>query len=104
MSKKRFPHIMVLILASTLVAVPLSSQVMAQTKVEPGFNLFSAEQDVEIGRQSAAEVEQQLPMLGERGLQNYVSDIGKRLADQAPGPEFPYQFKVVNLSDINAFA
>jgi len=77
---------------------------MAQTKVEPGFNLFSAEQDVEIGRQSAAQVEQQLPMLSDRGLQNYVSDIGKRLADQAPGPEFPYQFKVVNLSDINAFA
>ena|SRR5205823_14930613 len=31
----------------------------AQTQVKPGFNIFSQEQDVEIGRQSAAEVEGQ---------------------------------------------
>jgi len=95
---------MVLILASTLAMVPMSSQVIAQTKVEPGFNLFSAEQDVEIGRQSAAEVERQLPILRHSGLQRYVSDIGKRLSANAPGPEFPYQFKVVDISDVNAFA
>jgi hypothetical protein len=29
------------------------------------FNLFTPEQDVEIGRQSAAEAEKQLPMLGD---------------------------------------
>ena len=32
----------------------------AQTNVKPGFNLFSPEQDIEIGRQSAAEVERQI--------------------------------------------
>jgi len=30
------------------------SPIWSQTKVNPGFNLFSAEQDIEIGRQSAA--------------------------------------------------
>ncbi len=39
------------------------SPIWSQTKVNPGFNLFSAEQDIEIGRQSAAEVEGQLPLL-----------------------------------------
>ncbi len=101
---KRFPNILVLIVASTLVVIPMSSQANAQTKVSPGFNLFSAQQDVEIGRQSAAQVEQQLPILRDSRLQQYVEDVGSRLAAQAPGPKFPYQFKVVDVSDINAFA
>jgi len=76
----------------------------AQTQVKPGFNIFSQEQDVEIGRQSAAEVEGQLPILKDRDVERYVSDIGKRLAAVAPGAKYPYQFKGVNVSDINAFA
>ena len=57
------------LLASALVlCAPLVAR--AQTKpATPGFNLFSVEQDVEIGRQSAVEAERQLPMLknSERG-------------------------------------
>jgi len=92
----------VFVVIGTLLALP--TQASAQTEVSPGFNLFSPEQDVEIGRQSAAEVERQLPMLDDRNVQNYVSKIGERLAAEAPGPDFPYQFKVANLSDVNAFA
>jgi predicted Zn-dependent protease len=33
-----------------------------------------------------------------------VTQIGQRLAAVAPGPKYPYQFKVVNVSDVNAFA
>ncbi|MFQ5739865.1 MAG: M48 family metallopeptidase [Acidobacteriota bacterium] len=76
----------------------------AQTRIKPGFNLFSAEQDVEIGRKSAAEVERQLPLLERRSVERYISRVGKRLAREVQGPKFPYQFKVVNVSDINAFA
>jgi Zn-dependent protease with chaperone function len=76
----------------------------AQTKFKPGFNLFSAEQDAEIGRQSAAEAERQLPILSDREVESYVSAIGQKLAAQAAGPRFNYQFRVVNASDINAFA
>lgn len=76
----------------------------AQTKIKSGFNLFSAEQDVEIGRQSAAQAEAQLPVLRDAEVNAYINDIGQRLARNAGGPNFPYQFKVVNASDINAFA
>ena len=37
----------------------------SQTEVRPGFNIFSVEQDVEIGRESAVEVEKQLPLLND---------------------------------------
>jgi Zn-dependent protease with chaperone function len=81
-----------------------SGAVVAQTQVKSGFNVFSPEQDIEVGRQSAAEAERQLPLLRDPAVQGYVERVGRRLADAAPGPKFPYTFKVVNASDVNAFA
>jgi beta-barrel assembly-enhancing protease len=88
-----------------LVALTLGAGVaQAQTKINPGWNLFSPQQDVEIGAQSAVEAERQLPMVRDSQIEQYVNDIGQRLAANAGGPQFRYQFKVVNQSDINAFA
>ncbi len=78
--------------------------IMAQTRIRPGFNLFSVQQDQQIGRQSAAEAEQQLPILKDRTTARYITAIGQRLAAVAPGADYSYQLKVVNASDINAFA
>ena len=89
------------IVAVMTVAVGTAS---AQTVVKPGFNVFSVNQDVEIGKQSALEAEKQLPVLSDAAVSRYVSAIGARLAAQAPGPKFVYQFKVVNVSEVNAFA
>ena len=76
----------------------------AQTKVNSGWNMFSPQQDVEIGAQSAAQAEQQLPMVRDREVENYINRIGQTLAANAGGPQFQYRFRVVNASDINAFA
>jgi Zn-dependent protease with chaperone function len=88
-----------------MIAVSLmAGAAQAQTKINPGWNMFSAQQDVEIGAQSAAEAEQQLPILRDADVENYVNRIGQRLAQNAGGPQFQYRFRVVNASDINAFA
>ncbi len=76
----------------------------AQTQVKSGYNMFSPEQDVEIGRQSSAQADSQLPLVRNSTVNNYVSSIGRKLAVHAPGPKFNYQFKVIDASDINAFA
>ena len=53
--------------AVVMCLTALSTPLLAQpTQVKPGFNVFSVEQDVEIGRQSAAEAERQLPVLNDR--------------------------------------
>lgn len=70
----------------------------------PGFNLFSPEQDVELGRQSAAKVSQQVPLLRDERIAAYVSRLGAKLAAKAPGQAFPYQFSVIAAKEINAFA
>jgi Zn-dependent protease with chaperone function len=92
----------VLALVMALALVPAAAS--AQTKINSGWNLFSAEDDVQIGQQSAAQAEAQLPILNDAQVNNYVNRIGARLAQNAGGPNFPYRFRVVNASDINAFA
>jgi hypothetical protein len=71
---------------------------------EPGFNLLSVEQDVEVGRKSAAEVAAQMPVVDDATVSAYVSDLGARLAAHAPGAKYPYEFHVVNVKELNAFA
>ncbi|HEX9163009.1 MAG TPA: M48 family metallopeptidase, partial [Thermoanaerobaculia bacterium] len=82
----------------------VSGVASAQTKIKEGWNLFSPQDDVQVGQQSAAEAEKQLPILNDQGVENYVNRIGQRLAQNAGGPQFQYRFRVVNASDINAFA
>ncbi|HUR80911.1 MAG TPA: M48 family metallopeptidase [Thermoanaerobaculia bacterium] len=92
-------------LFALMLALSLAAGVAdAQTKINSGWNMFSPQQDVEIGQQSAVEAEQQLPILNDRNVESYVNNIGQRLAQNAGGPQFQYRFRVVNASDINAFA
>ncbi|MGB2715246.1 MAG: M48 family metallopeptidase [Vicinamibacterales bacterium] len=94
---------------AALVAVSmLAGSAAAQTKITPPKNGYSPQQDVELGREAAAEVRQQMPMLNDGRTEDYVEDIGERLIAHVPPefrqPAFKYSFDVVNLRDINAFA
>jgi hypothetical protein len=84
------------------------SLVVGQTKVVAPDNKYSPKEDLQLGREAARQVEEQLPLMRDDAVQNYIEDIGDRLVDQIPAefrhPEFRYSFKVVNVSDINAFA
>jgi hypothetical protein len=94
-----------LIAAAVLVSVSVTG---AQTKVTVPKNKYTPQQDVQLGRDAAAQVEQQLPLLRDDNVTSYVSDIGQRLVAAIPAelrhPEFSYTFKVVNVKEINAFA
>ena len=90
---------------AVLVTFALASGIAsAQTNIKPGWNLFSPQDDVQIGAQSAQQAEQQLPILNDPTAEAYVNRIGQRLAQHAGGPNFQYRFRIVNQSDINAFA
>jgi Zn-dependent protease with chaperone function len=71
---------------------------------KPGFNLFTPQQDIEMGRQSAGEIAQQVPLLRDERILAYVRQLGARLAERAPGFDFTYQFNVIATKEINAFA
>ena len=86
-------------MAAAVLAVSVASAAPAAA-----INLFSASQDIQLGRNAAAQTEQQLPMVRDDSVESYVNAIVHRLAGSAPGPRFPYRAKVVNAADINAFA
>src|SRR5713101_6687272 len=92
------------ILGLTLAVVLSAYAADSRTKLKPGWNLFSPQQDIEMGRQSAKEAERQLPILNDRQATTYINTLGQQLAAHAPGEKYAYQFKIVNDSAINAFA
>ncbi len=75
-----------------------------RTALKPGWNMFSAAQDVELGQQASNEVARQVLMLNDSRVDSYLNKLGQRLSANAPGFKFPYEFKTVNDRGINAFA
>src|SRR3954447_12244998 len=96
-------------LSAVLLVAFVSAQAgVAQTAIKAPKNKYTPAQDVQLGKEAAAQVEQQLPILHDDNVTSYVQDIGRRLAEAIPAdqrhPEFRYTFKVVNVKEINAFA
>jgi len=75
-------------------------------KSKPGFNLFKMQQDVQLGEESAEQIDKELPLVTDPQVLRYINDLGRRLASLAPhnNSEYAWTFKVINSSDINAFA
>src|SRR5438552_1516895 len=94
------------LLAAAIVAMPLAA--LAQTRIVYHSNKFIPTDDVTLGRQAAAEAVQQFPLLRDSEVTAYVERVGQRLVASIPAEfqhsEFRYYFKVLNASDINAFA
>ena len=67
-------------------------------------NLFSPEQDVQLGKESADEVRKTMAVINNAELTGYVNRIGARLAKSKRAGGYPYTFEVVNDPSINAFA
>jgi beta-barrel assembly-enhancing protease len=90
-----------------IVAAAMASA-SAQTKITLDSNKYSPQDDVKLGREAAAEAKQQLPMLNDDRIDDYVETIGERLVEAIPGefrhPGFEYTFDVINQKEINAFA
>jgi beta-barrel assembly-enhancing protease len=91
---------------SAILLMPAS--VFTQTKLTLHSNKYSIADDVKLGRQAAAEAEQQFPLLRDPEIEGYVERVGRRLVDAIPSEfrhsGFQYYFRVVNARDINAFA
>ena len=106
MIRKNLPRLTALLMAFAIFAMPVA--VFTQTKITLHSNKYKPTDDVKVGRQAAAEVEQQMPILNDNEATGYVSRVGQRLVSAIPSefqhPEFQYYFKIVNARDINAFA
>jgi Zn-dependent protease with chaperone function len=96
------------ILAPAAAIAALSVTLGAQTVIKLPKNKFTPQQDVELGRQAAAEVRKQYPIIHDARIDTYLTTMGNRLVEAAPAqfkePVYEYSFTPVNLKEINAFA
>jgi Zn-dependent protease with chaperone function len=100
MRMKRFSRLLMLVLA---VAASCAAR-KPGSEIKPGFNLFSKEQDIQLGKEAAAQVRQQYQVVQNRELQDYINRVGQRLAKQPEAGGYPYTFTLLNEKSVNAFA
>ena len=76
------------------------------TQLKPGFNLFTKQQDIQLGQEAAAEIRKKVVIVKDPVLNAYVNAVGKRLAAsrEAKDRGFTFTFEVVADPTINAFA
>ncbi len=66
--------------------------------------LMSEPQEIQIGKQSDAEIRKQMGLYADQQVQQYVSRVGQQLARASHRPHLPWTFAVVDESAVNAFA
>src|SRR3954451_5489454 len=80
----------------------------AQTRITPPPNSYTPAQDVEVGREAAAQAREQLPIMRDDAVSSFVDEVGHRLRGAIPPDlqhaEFRFTFEPVNVKEINAFA
>ena len=64
----------------------------------------SQQQEVQIGAQTAQQVDAQLPMLRDNVIDAYVNSLGNSIASRTSRADLQWHFAVVNTDVINAFA
>jgi hypothetical protein len=92
------------LLLALFVATP---HVCAQrTELKPGWNRFSPQEDINLGKQAATDAQRHLPLCNAPRVDAYLTQLGGRLVQKLPtgGVQYPFEFHCVNDKAINAFA
>ena len=96
-----------------LLLAPMLAVAQLQ-QLKPGWNLFTPEQDVQLGSEAAMEVERRAAVVHNRELDDYLNVILHKLeqspyartlgSDGTRGELFPFSIHVIEDKNVNAFA
>lgn len=67
-------------------------------------SLVSEQQEIQMGQEGAQQVAQEIGLINDQALQNYVQGVGAGLAAKSERPNLPWTFRVVDDPSPNAFA
>jgi predicted Zn-dependent protease len=81
----------------------ISGGVLAMSLVTAGCSV-STQQEVDLGTQYAAQINQQLPIVTDPEINRYISVLGDSIAKVADTRNLDWHFYVVNSPEVNAFA
>ena len=71
-----------IVLLWTMAMMPLAA--FGQTRVVAPKNKYKVQDDIKLGRDAAAQVEKQMPILNDAEATRYVQQVGERLARAIP--------------------
>jgi len=100
---------------TAVLAILIAGQAMAAVKqLRPGFNLFTPQQDVQLGKEAALEIEHEMSVVRNPQLDRYLNRLLGKLeqsrnartleADGSRAEIFPFQIHAVANKNINAFS
>ena len=93
-------------IAITLAYLPIATA--AQTQITLPKNKYKVQDDITLGQKTVVEIERKFPLINDSEASRYLERVGQSLVagipEQFQQPAFQYRFKLVNASDINAFA
>jgi predicted Zn-dependent protease len=67
-------------------------------------SLISEQQEIQMGQQGAQQAAQEIGLVNDQALQNYLQSVGSGLASKSERPNLPWTFRVVDDPSPNAFA
>jgi beta-barrel assembly-enhancing protease len=90
-------------MTATLLRRPLALGLVAGSTALAACGI-GTQQEIEMGREYAAEINRQLPIVDDPQIHRYINELGTRIQRQPGNRDIPYTFYVVNIEHINAFA
>lgn len=90
--------------AAALVAGGVAACAVNPVTGRNQLSLVSEGQEIQLGRQSAVQVSQEIGLVPDSALQAYVQRVGGTLAAASERPNLPWTFRVVDDPTPNAFA
>lgn len=92
--------VVVILLLSGVAAAP------SPTQFKPGFNLFTRQQDIQLGQEAAAEIRERVTIVHDPVLTAFVNSVTRRLtaSQEARASGFTFTFQIVGDPAINAYA
>ena len=88
------------LLLAPLVAACATNPVTGKREL----SLVSEQQEIQMGQEGAQQVAQEIGLLNDQALQNYLQSIGAGLAAKSERPNLPWTFRAVDDPSPNAFA
>ncbi len=96
--KMRNPSYIRLVIAATLFLF------FGMQGAQAGMFSLSEQEEINIGRQAAAQIDRKVKILRYPEVQHYISRLGMELARASARPSLPWRFRVIQDEHINAFA
>lgn len=95
-----------------LFSLFLAAHIFAQSPCKPpeivfnrdNYNIFNEQQEMYLGEVMAETLEKNFRVITDEEANRYVREIGERLVKHLPPTSIKFQFHVVDVPDVNAFA